>query len=258
MQGQQPTTAAATRPSASGRMAFFDVARGFSVVSMVLFHLCYDLYFLSGVDIPWFVPPFRDIWRASISWTFLFVAGISCSLSRSNLRRSGRYLALAAAIFVATTVAAVDTPISFGIIFCMGASTLLYALLERMGATPRGELAALVLFVLFLACQGVPHGHVGLLGLDLELPRAPYETGLLSWLGFMGPHFSSGDYYPLIPYALCYLSGAAFARSDTGGKVLAAVRDWGCAPLEFVGRHPLAIYVAHQPIILLVVQLLLG
>jgi len=258
MAPQKPSERPSATSHAKGRIRLIDAVRGFSVVSMVLFHLCYDLYFLSGVDIPWFVPPFRDIWRASISWTFLFVAGISCSLSRSNLRRSGRYLALAAAIFVATTVAAVDTPINFGIIFCMGASTLLYALLERMGATPRGELAALVLFVLFLACQGVPHGHVGLLGLDLELPRAPYETGLLSWLGFMGPHFSSGDYYPLIPYALCYLSGAAFARSDTGDRVLAAVRDWGCAPLEAVGRHPLAIYVALQPIILLLVQLLFG
>ena len=255
-------TAAATsngRPPdatrAGGRIRILDALRGFSVVSMVLFHLCYDLYFLAGVDLAWFVPPFRDVWRSSISWTFLFVAGISCSLSRNNLKRSGRYLLLALAIYVATTIAAVDTPISFGIIFCMGASTLLYALLEKAGIAPRGEIATIVLFVAFLFCQGLPHGHVGLGPLVIELPRAPYDSGFLSWLGFLGPHFASGDYYPLLPYTLCYLAGASFAKSETGKQVLESLRNVGCAPLEAVGRHPLAIYVAHQPLLLALVSL---
>lgn len=256
MATQDPSERTSGTNRYGGRIRLLDAVRGFSVVSMVLFHLCYDLYFLSGFDLPWFVPPFRDVWRASISWTFLFVAGISCSLSRNNLRRSGRYLLLAAAIFVATTIAAVDTPISFGIIYCMGASTLLYAILERLGCEPRGEAAAIVLFALFVLFLGVPRGHVGVGPLTLDLPRAPYESNLLSWLGFMGTKFSSGDYYPLLPYALCYLSGAAFARSDSGERALSRVANVGLAPLEAVGRHPLAIYVLHQPVILALVTLL--
>ena len=253
--GQAPLESTVSdRSSSHGcRIRLIDAVRGFSVVSMVLFHLCYDLVFIAGVSVPWFVPPLRDIWRASISWTFLAVAGVICSLSRNNLRRSWRYLLLAAAIYVATTLAAVDTPISFGIIFCMGATTLLYALLERVGLEPRGIACALVLLACFLLCLGVPHGYVGLGQLRLMLPRAPYDTDLLSWLGFIGPHFSSGDYYPLLPYSLAYLAGAAFARSEVGRKLLDGCRDVGCAPLEAVGRHPLAIYVAHQPIILALV-----
>ena len=80
------------------RIGIFDAVRGFSVISMVLFHLCYDLRFLAGVGLPWFASPLQDIWRASISWTFLFVAGCMCTLSRSNLRRGLTYGAVALAI----------------------------------------------------------------------------------------------------------------------------------------------------------------
>ena len=76
---------------------------------MVLFHLCYDLKFISGVSLTWFEPPLQDIWRASISWTFLFVAGYMCAHSRSNLRRAGEYGAVAVAIWLVTTIAAVQT-----------------------------------------------------------------------------------------------------------------------------------------------------
>ena len=156
MQGQQPTTAAATRPSASGRMAFFDVARGFSVVSMVLFHLCYDLRFLYGLPLEWFRPPLQDIWRASISWTFLAIAGCMCTFSRNGGRRAARYLGVAAAVFVVTSLVAVDTPISYGIIYCMGFCTLAEWLLQRAGWQPRGLACAAVLFIVFLLLRGVP------------------------------------------------------------------------------------------------------
>lgn len=253
--GQAPLESTVSDRSSphGGRIRLIDAVRGFSVVSMVLFHLCYDLRFIYGYDLAFFKPPFQDIWRASISWTFLFVAGCMCSFSRNGFKRAFRYLAAAAAVFVVTTVVAVDVPISFGIIFCMGATTLLYALLERVGLEPRGIACASVLFLCFLLCLGVPHGYVGLGQLRLMLPRAPYDTDLLSWLGFIGPHFSSGDYYPLLPYSLAYLAGAAFARSEVGKKLLDGCRDVGCVPLEAVGRHPLAIYVAHQPIILALV-----
>ncbi len=128
-----------------GRVRLFDAVRGFSVVSMVLFHLCYDLVFIEGVSVAWFAPPAQDVWRASISWTFLFVSGWMCSFSHSNLVRSLRYLAVALGIFAVTSVAAVDDPISFGIIFCIGAATLIDALLERVHGEPRGLACAAVL-----------------------------------------------------------------------------------------------------------------
>lgn len=248
-----PSDAHAAR---KGRVGVIDAVRGFSVISMVLFHLCYDLTVLAGVDVAWFEPPLQDIWRASISWVFLFVAGLMCPLSRSNWRRALKYGAVALAIFAVTSLAAVDVPISFGIIFCMAGSTLLYAGLDAAGAPPRGYGAAAALFVAFVLALPVSRGYVGLGSLRLELPGAFYATDWLSWLGFPCPTFASGDYYPLLPYSLLFLAGAA-----VGAKVSwAALPQWAYTQrlrcLRFIGRHALEVYVAHQPLLLVLVELL--
>lgn len=67
------------------RITIFDTVRGFTMISMAGFHACYDLAYLYGWDMPWFTQTvFQDIWRASISWVFLFIAGWMCTLSRNN------------------------------------------------------------------------------------------------------------------------------------------------------------------------------
>lgn len=246
-----------TESSVSGRMAIFDVVRGFSVISMVAFHLCYDLRFIYGCDLSFFRPPLQDIWRASISWTFLFVAGCMCSFSRNGWKRGMRYLSAALAVWVVTTVVAVDTPINFGIIFCMGASTVLQELLCQMGCTPRGWPAALVLFVAFLLLRGVPRGTIGLGGMAVPLPRWLYASPWFSWLGFPGPGFASGDYYPLLPFSLMFLVGACAGRQWKAEGYPAWFYRVSCKPLQFVGRHALPIYLLHQPLIMLVLEMLL-
>ncbi len=234
----------------SGRVGLFDAVRGFSVTSMVLFHLCYDLVVLTSVSLFWFKPPFEDIWRASISWTFLLVSGWMCSFSKNNLIRSLRYLLVAAAIFVVTSLAAIDDPINFGIIYCIGGATLIDALLERVGLEPSGPLATTVLFVLFLACLHVPQGSFGFPGFTAELPANLYAISWFSWAGFPGPGFISGDYYPLIPYALIYGVGIAAGRTFLRTGYPAWFLRAQCRPLQWIGRHALAIYIVHQPIIL--------
>ncbi len=231
------------------RLHGIDVIRGIAIISMVAFHACYDLVYLYGVRLPLLSGPVVDIWRASISWTFLVVAGSMCCLSHDNLRRAGRYLALSLAIFVVTFVAGVDDPISFGIIFCMGASTLVAALLERVDALPSGVPATIALAVAFVVLLHLPAGTIGIGTARAAVPSAPYECALLAWLGFPGPGFVSGDYYPLLPYCLLYLAGTGLWRTF-GERISPVMTRVRCRPLEFVGRHPLAIYVAHQPIIL--------
>lgn len=65
--------------------------RGFTMISMAGFHACYDLAYLYDWDMPWFTQTvFQDIWRASISWVFLFIAGLMCTLSRNNIKRAAK------------------------------------------------------------------------------------------------------------------------------------------------------------------------
>lgn len=67
------------------RITVFDTIRGFTMLSMAGFHACYDLAYLYGWKMPWFTQTiFQDIWRASISWVFLFIAGWMCTLAQQH------------------------------------------------------------------------------------------------------------------------------------------------------------------------------
>lgn len=111
------------------RIAIFDTVRGFTMLSMAGFHACYDLAYLYGWDMPWFTETvFQDIWRASISWVFLFIAGWMCTLSRNNVKRALKYAAAALIVWIATTLVSVDDSVNFGIMYCMAACTAVVAL----------------------------------------------------------------------------------------------------------------------------------
>lgn len=232
------------------RVVFFDTLRGFTLVSMIAFHLTYDLAYLYGIDLPWFTSsPFQDIWRATTSWTFLLLAGWMTQHSRNNLKRGFIYAAAALLVFMATTIARVDTPISFGILYCMAFCTITYEaashLLKRFNP-----------FIMIIICMG-------LFVLTYNVPSNTYPFSGLSWLGLPAQGFASSDYYPPIPYFFLYGIGVNLAilylKNNTGTSAYPSWmhRDF-CPPLTAMGRHSLVIYLAHQPIILAAINLAFG
>lgn len=238
----------ASKPLSNRRIAFFDVVRGFTVLSMVAFHATYDAVMLFGFSVPWFENPYiQDAWRASISWTFLFLAGWMASFSRNNARRGAIYGVMAFLIWAVTSLAQVDTPINFGILFCMAASTLIcstFAPHVKKLAKPFAPAAFALSLIAFVITLGVPR-HV-------------YSFEGFAWLGFPSPTFASGDYYPLIPFFFMYLAGVFASRLFAITHEKEGYPTWmkrNCIPpLTFIGRHSLAVYLIHQPIILLMFE----
>lgn len=227
------------------RITIFDTVRGFTMISMAGFHACYDLAYLYDWDMPWFTQTvFQDIWRASISWVFLFIAGWMCKLSRNNIKRAAKYAAAALVVWVATTLISVDDSVNFGIIFCMAACTAIVALtrpdLDRVPAS-LGIPICLILFAF-----------------TWSIPKAVYPIPYLAWLGFPSPDFVSGDYYPLIPFLFMYLAGFFAAR--TAQKANREAPAWAyenpIPALASLGRHALSFYLLHQPVILGVLELI--
>ena len=250
-------------PSADkGRVYLFDAISGFSVASMVCFHLTYDLVFLWGYELPWFYGQYQDIWRNSISWTFLFLAGIMCHYSRNNAARSLKLLLLSALIFIVTSIAAVDTPINFGIIFCLGSCGLIAWSVERCGGLELADNKCLLFgflsLTLFAICLHLPSGYITTPLGSYQIPRAMYSSGLFSWAGFPGPGFTSGDYYPILPYAFMYLAGLFFGRPIKHQIELLSHPSIRCKALELLGRHALLVYIVHQPLILILLTLCFG
>lgn len=139
------------------RITIFDTVRGFTMLSMAGFHACYDLAYLYGWDMPWFTETvFQDIWRASISWVFLFIAGWMCTLSRNNGKRALKYAAAALIVWMATTLVSVDDSVNFGIIYCMAACTAVVALTRPLLTKIPGSWGIAVCLVLFALTWGIP------------------------------------------------------------------------------------------------------
>lgn len=230
--------------SRNTRVPGFDVIRGFTIVSMVLFHAMYDLVYIYGLRVPWFENEIiQNCWRCSISWMFLFIAGWMCTFSSSNLKRGLKYALVAACVFVATSVARIDTPINFGIIFCMATSTLIISRAQRGLAKINPSLG-------FLAC-------LALFCFTYQAPTQSYDLPGLAWLGLPDPAFASGDYYPLLPYFFMYATGYFFARfyesKDYGYEIPPFALS--CKPLELLGHHSLLIYLLHQPLLIGLMEL---
>ena len=158
------------------RITIFDTVRGFTMLSMAGFHACYDLAYLYGWDIPWFTETvFQDIWRASISWVFLFIAGWMCTLSRNNVKRALKYAAAALVVWIATTLVSVDDSVNFGIIYCMAVCTAVVALTRPLLTKLPDSWGIAVCLVLFALTWGIP--------------KAVYPLPYLAWLGFPGLGF---------------------------------------------------------------------
>ena len=142
----------------------------------------------------WFTQTiFQDIWRASISWVFLFIAGWMCTLSRNNIKRAVKYAAAAFVVWVATTLVSVDDSVNFGIMFCMAACTAIVALARPVIVKVPSVWGIAICLTLFT--------------LTWSIPKTVYPIPYLAWLGFPSPDFVSGDYYPVIPFLFMYLAG---------------------------------------------------
>ena len=175
-----------------------------------------------------------------------------CAFSKNSFKRAGVYGLVALAIFAATTFANIDTPINFGIFFCMASCTLVEALISRFAIPPKGYAAAILFLLLFVICIPISAGHIGIGNIVFSLPKELYQTPYLAWAGFPSPSFSSGDYYPLLPYLFLYVSGAAFNRQLKAEGYPNWMKTFSLPLITEMGKHSLIVYILHQPILLLI------
>ena len=59
----------------SGRYALLDELRGLDLVSMMLYHGCWDLVNLFGIQADWYYSLPGHLWQQSICWVFILLSG---------------------------------------------------------------------------------------------------------------------------------------------------------------------------------------
>ena len=227
-----------------------DALRGLAFVNMVVYHGLYDLVGLFGVSIPWFFAWPGRLWQQLIAGTLIFLAGVSCRLSHSNLRRGIRIFLCGCLLTAATLLVMPSQRILFGVLHFIGCGCILTGLLQRQLAKipPLRGLAGSGF--LFFLTRSVSAGVLALGSLELaKVPDALYRIPGFFALGFPGEGFSSSDYFPLFPWLFLLWAGFFFWGWIQSSERQGAFAGKPVPFLGLVGRHTLPVYLLHQPVI---------
>ena len=280
------------------RYQLLDTLRGFSLVSMILFHACWDLVYLFGYDWPWYKGTPGYLWQQSICWMFILISGFCMGLKQegqvlpfadkrgtaeensslqfadkqgmaeekrtlwSECKRGLIVLAAGILITIATLLFSPQTKIIFGVLFFLGISMILTAMLRSAFQKIPPFIGMLCVGVLFFVLRNINDGNLGFEGIVLyPLPNFLYEQGLLAtFFGFQDKNFFSTDYFSLIPWYFLFLTGYFLCRCFLEKNSSAALPEFfkkGISVFEIIGQHSLPVYLLHQPVILLLLSFIL-
>jgi len=236
-----------------------DSLRGLSVVLMILFNWSYALKFLKIYHLfPGTSFLYWNIFPLFVAGSFMFIAGISLSLSWNRFRdeasrkdkwrkyglRGLKIFGLGLGITAVTWLTFPDSFIFFGILHLLGLSIALSPLV--IGDSRKTF--ALSVFVVFL----------------FILPELEASSVFLASLGFSSLSFSTFDYFPLVPWSAVVFTGISLGhwlypdgrRRFEVGRPDLEISGRPLDLLELLGRNSLFIYLLHQPVLVLFLVLL--
>jgi uncharacterized membrane protein len=227
------------RAMVAARVPAVDVLRAFAVVAMIGYHFAFDLRYYGVIRTDFEHDPVCLAARTAILSSFLLLAGVSLVLadrSGASPARFWRHVATIAACALLVSAGSYAlfprTYIWFGVLHAI-ALTLVVA----RPCVRRPALAAAI--------------GVAVIAAGVLLSHRVFDSRALGWIGFMTAKPFTEDYVPLFPWAGVVFLGIALghllARRD-----FAPVAALNGAPrwLGTLGRHTLLVYMAHQPVLL--------
>ena len=223
------------------RIWALDSLRGFAVALMLIFNWSFALKFFNvySLDAGWL---YWWLFPRFIGFSFLFIAGASLALSWEKNKDYGHFVRRATFLFslgllitLATWLLFPQEFIFFGVLHLLGAATLL-----SVPVLSRPRLAGLL---------GVSWMALTPLAAGIEGEGIPAAVFGLSVQGL-----NTLDYFPLLPWAGVVFLGAAFGRIV--GHALRGLKEpaWS-EPLAFLGKNSLLVYLLHQPLLVLALNL---
>lgn len=252
-----------------------DFLRGLAVIAMCFDHMMYDFAFFRS----WFSNgykienPFmtamsafaKDYWASSsvfepgfrfwahylFVFLFLFLVGVSCALSRNNTKR-GSLLGIVSLAFTGVTfgiraIGIMKYGIVFGILQCIALSILCAAAVDELTKFNEqiNKFALLGVGVIIVAAG------IGNRFWNMAL-QYDYEFIDEHFLGYIfGTHAYGDDWFGLFPYVGVVFIGMYWGKAVYASRssLLPALDGKWNKPINFVGRHALLFYLAHQVLI---------
>ena len=230
------------------RYWWVDSLRGIAIVAMVYYHLTWDLNYFGKIQVN-MISGAWHYFAYSIAATFLFVAGISLTLSyHRSLAKTGnphqfwkffkrglRIFGWGMLITVVTYFTIGEGFVVFGILHVIGASVIIGYLFVRHKWV--SLLAGLLFIVLGYAFGGI-------------VINSPW----LLWAGVLQAGRYMVDYYPVFPWTGVTLLGifaghVFFPNGEPHFSLPNLSHTLPVRSLVFLGKHSLTIYLLHQPIL---------
>ncbi|HVV91848.1 MAG TPA: heparan-alpha-glucosaminide N-acetyltransferase [Hyphomicrobiales bacterium] len=226
----------------SARLTIVDAARGAALVAMAVYHFAWDLRFYSLIAAEVSTGFGWRLFAHLIAGSFLGLVGVSLVLATRHgirWRAFGRRLALIVAAALAVTAVTrwlfPDDHIFFGILDEIAVASVVGLAFVRLP----WWLTAVVAAAVFAA--------------PAFLASPAFNHPLLWWTGLLTVYPATNDFEPVLPWFGYTLLGIALARLvlPKGERLLARWQSRGplSGALVWGGRHSLAIYLAHQPIL---------
>lgn len=191
----------------AGRYALLDELRGLDLVSMMLYHACWDMMFLFGIWMDWYAGMPGRLWQQTICWVFILLSGFCVPLGHRTLKRGAQVFAAGALVTVVTLVFMPEDRVVFGVLTFLGSAMLLTGVLEPLLKKVMPAVGLAVSAVLFAVCYPVGLGWVGLGGWKLMLPQSLYANYFTAFFGFYPDWFYSADYFGLLPWLFLFWAG---------------------------------------------------
>lgn len=225
--------------SGTQRVDAVDALRGLALVAMIAYHFCFDLAYLRLAAFDFYRDPWWLHARTAILSSFLLLAGVSLVLAERTVdgrarfwRHVVRIAAGAAVVSLASYLVFPQSYIWFGVLHAIAVSLVL--------VRPLAQRPRLALFA-----------GLAVIAAGVTIEAAIFDRPALGWLGFMTAKPRTEDYVPLFPWTgvmlLGIAAGHALLRTQFRGIAFAAR---GPRFLRWMGRHSLALYMVHQPLLL--------
>jgi len=234
------------------RYGILDALRGFSIISMVLFHASWDLVFLYGFDWQWYREAPGYIWQQSICWVFILLSGFCQPFGKRKLKRALQVFLSGLLVSAVTLIVMPENRIIFGVLTLLGSCALICLPFEKIINKSNPTLGFCFNSTLFFLTRNINTGWLGFEGLKfIRLPQAWYSNLFSAFLGFPSRSFFSSDYFSLFPWLFLFMAGYFLHLLLKKKGKLSLLKLKGPGFLEWIGRHSLIIYLLHQPIIYL-------
>jgi len=238
--------------STHNRFWEIDLLRTIAIVGMITFHTLYLLnYFdIHNTGVPG-VPYGFWWWFPKVTGgTFIFLAGVSLTITHSRSKRMSGFMLRGLKIFawgigitLITWLISREGYVRFGILHFFGIAFILAPFFTRF------RFINLILGIALMA-----------IGIYLQEQRVFVDFPWLLWLGLMPRGFWTMDYWPLLPWFGLFLVGMFCGKIlyPQGNRRfnIHEFNDPVTSALTLPGRHPLVIYLAQWPVVIGVLLLL--